>query len=137
MLDFAYGFGFMWIEDLPTSSVVFYIIWALFPILLVGMALWAKLERVSGSPKKQDPIDFLKQCGFVLLCVAVAVLIDYFLLVPYAEGFLPDFVPLGFVQLLLLPFILYLLALVIGPTKPARITKAPVTRSRKQQPGNK
>lgn len=115
-------------ENIRTSSLIFYCLWILPPLLLFGMGIWAKLEKFSGSPKKQDPLDFLKQGMFVLFCVGIAILLDRYFIVPKVEGYLPTWIPIEFVQLMILPTILWLAAISIGGSKANLIKKAPKTQ---------
>lgn len=101
-----------------------YIIWFALPTLLFVMALWSKLEQMSGSPKKQDPIQFFKQALFLLACVLLAVTIDTFFLKDLWAMVSPEFITLGFWQVMLLPVILIIGAKLIGGSKVIRISSA-------------
>ena len=89
------------------------------------MALWAKLEQWSDSAKKQNPGDFMRQGVFVLVCVLIAVAIDQYALEAVITPITPDFIPLGFYQVMLLPVVCLLAAMLTGPSKAIRISKAP------------
>ena len=102
-----------------------YIIWALLPLFFFIMALWAKLEQISNKDKRQNPGDFFRQGLFVTACVIIAVLIDQTVLESFVQSLAPDFMPLGFFQIILLPIILLVAAKVYGPSKTIRITKPP------------
>lgn len=106
-------------------TTALYIIWFLFPLFFLLMALWAFLERLSGKRDRQDGSDALKQGLFVLCCVLVAVAIDMYVLPDLVESLAPDWIPLGFFQVILLPVIFYLGALVFGGSKEILIGKAP------------
>ena len=108
-------------------TTAFYIIWCAIPIFFFGLALWGKLEVMSGQVKKDNPADLLRQGGFVALCVAAAIAIDQYLLPQLYTSFSPTWIPYGFYQLVLLPFLLYLGSVVIGPSTDIRIAKAPQT----------
>jgi hypothetical protein len=112
------------------GQIALYIIWFLIPAFFLFMALYAKLEQFGNSPRKQNPLDFLKQGLFVLLCIGIAVLIDQYVLESFVNSFSPDFIPLGFYRVILLPLLLYIGARLIGPTKDISITKAPNPTSR-------
>ncbi|NMC62178.1 MAG: hypothetical protein GYA55_03325, partial [SAR324 cluster bacterium] len=71
-----------------------------------------------------NPGDFLKQGSFVLACAIICFLVDRYMLSKLAEEELPFGIPLLFIQIVLFPLVLYLAALVIGPTKAIRIEKA-------------
>lgn len=102
-----------------------YVIWFLIPLFFLAMALWSWLEKVGGKAKKENPGDFLKQGIFVLACVLLSVLIDQYILENLVKAVLGDFVPLGFVQIILLPVVLYAGALALGPSRAILIGKAP------------
>ena len=112
-------------------TTAFYVIWCLVPTFFFGLALWAKLENVSGQTRKDNPGDLFRQGGFVALCVGVAILLDQYLLPDLYSKFSPDWIPYGFYQLVLLPFILYLASMIIGPSTDIRISKAPKPSQRK------
>ena len=89
------------------------------------MALWAYLEKVSNKQKIENPGDFFKQGFFVLVCALVSVLIDQFALESIVETILGDTQSLALWQVLLLPAVLYIAAISIGPSKAIFISKAP------------
>ncbi len=110
-----------------------YIVWYLIPVFFFVIALWSKLEHLSGKNKRDNPADFFKQGLFVTACVIAAILIDKFLLQPLVPKLAGDLLPLGFFQVLLLPVVLYLAARIVGPSKAIRITKAPRPSERKRR----
>lgn len=81
------------------------------------MALWIKLERVSGKTKTENPKDLFNQGLFTLGAVFAAVFIDKFFLASIVETIGLDLFPLGFYQVLLLPLILLVAAKLVGPSK--------------------
>lgn len=105
-----------------------YIVWAIIPIFFFILALWAKLEQVSNKSKRQNPGDFLRQGTFVLVCVFISLLIDHYLLNWAFEAFSPEWIPLGFYQIILLPLVLCIAASAFGPSRDLRIKK-PTTPS--------
>lgn len=110
---------------------VLYIIWFLIPSLFFVIGLWSKLEQLSGKGRRENPGDFFRQGFFVLVCVLVCVGIDTYVLADIIDFLLPDILPLGFYQALLLPVVLYIAALIIGPSTPILISKAPRPTRRK------
>ena len=112
--------------------IALYIIWFLIPGFFFLMALWAWLEKLSDKQRQQNPKDFLKQGLFVLLCSLIAVVIDAFALESIANSLLGDYIPLPLLQILLLPVILYIGAISIGPSKQIRINRAPRLSGRNQ-----
>ncbi len=111
----------------------FYIVWIGLPAIFFLLALWSKLEEMSGLPKKDRPDELFKQGGFLLLCSLVAILFDYYLLDSIYEQFSPDWIPKGFYLLILLPVILLIAAKIVGPSKDILISKAPKTSDRKKR----
>jgi len=106
---------------------VLYGIWFLLPLFFFTLALWAWLERLSKSPKRQNPKDFMRQGTFLLGSAVLALLINEYVLQEGAADLLPNWLPLTFVQIMLLPIILLLGAKMFGGTTPISI----------QRPGSK
>ena len=100
-----------------------YVIWFLIPIFFFGVALWSKLEQLSGRNKHENPMDFVKQGGFVLICSVLSVLVDQYAISTLNEESLPSWLPLTFIRIVLFPVVLYAAAVIIGPTKEIRIEK--------------
>ncbi len=90
-----------------------------------GLALWNKLELLSGKGKSEDVKDFVSQGFFVTFCVAIAYVIDRFLLADMVSFVPEDLIPLGFFRIILLPFIFLIGAKIVGPSKEIRILRAP------------
>lgn len=97
------------------------------------MALWSKLEQAGGRTKRENVGDLARQGFFVLGCVAIAVAINEYILADAVATLSPDFIPLGFYQILLLPFVLYIGAFIVGGSKEIRITKAPRVSQKKSR----
>jgi len=115
---------------MPLYVKFLYAVWFAIPAVFFLTALWAKLEQLSHSPKHHNPRDFMRQGFFVLLCVLLAVAADRYLLPAIP---LPDWMPLAFVQVLLLPLILLITARLVGGTKPIQIAKAPRPSERRRR----
>lgn len=113
-------------------QIAIYIIWAIIPLFFFSMALYAKLEQISNKAKKQNPADFMRQGVFVLVCVVICLVIDQQILEGLVTKYSPEFIPLGFYQILLLPLVLYLAAMAFGPSKDLRISN-PSTPSSKNK----
>lgn len=97
-----------------------YTIWFLIPTIFFTIALWSKLEQLSGRERRENVKDYVSQGAFVLLCVLVSVIIDQYVLEDIAyfiASFLPFDAPVGFFQVMLLPVVLYAGAFIIGPSK--------------------
>lgn len=80
------------------------------------------LEVWSGKDKKENPGDIFKQGTFLLICSGLSLVIDRNLL-PWLSASLPSWTPPMLLSVLLLPVVLYLTALLIGPTRVIRIQK--------------
>ena len=104
---------------------VLYVIWFLFPVFFLLMALWSKLEQVGGKKRQEHPEDFLRQGVFVLCCVLVAVGINEYVLPRVVAAYSPEAVPLQFYQVVLLPLVLLIGAKIMGPTSDLKISKPP------------
>lgn len=111
-----------------------YLLWLSLPLFFFGFALWGKLEAISNKDKHENSGDFFRQGVFVSLCVGLAVLIDKFALESFVENYSPEFMPLGFWQVILLPAILVLGAKLIGPTKAIRPGRRKVAAPAKPKP---
>ena len=105
-------------------TTLLYIIWFGIPALFLLLALWAKLEELSGKSKKENPGDFFKQGLFVLACAFATLLLDIYALPGIAENMMPSWIPLLFLRIILFPLVLYVGALAVGPTKQIRIERA-------------
>lgn len=116
---------------------ILYAVWILIPVFFFTLALWSKLEQASGKPKRDRPDDLVKQGFFISICVVVSIFLDQYALPPLYEMISVSFIPLGFFQVLLLPFVFVVLAQVIGPTKDIKITKAPRPTENKKKSKNK
>ena len=117
-------------------AIVIHVIWFTIAGFFLLAALWAKLEQSSGRPKRSNPEDLFRQGLFVLGCVVVAYVIDDYVLQGVGLQYLPSWMPIGFVQLLLLPAILYIAAAILGPSKQILISTAPKTGDRRNQTKN-
>ena len=107
-----------------------YVIWFIIPAIFFTIALWAKLEEMSGHAQRQNTGDYIRQGGFVLVCVLLAVFIDQQYLRTIVDLISPDWIPFGFYEIMLLPVILYLAASMLGPSKQILISKAPRVSSK-------
>ncbi len=109
-----------------------YLIWWLLPLFFFTMALWAKLEQMSNRNKQQNPGDFFRQGIFVTIGVLISMWLDSSVLPGLIPAIFPPSIPMGFFQVILLPVVLYLMALIIGPSKEILI---PSGSSKTKKPG--
>jgi putative copper export protein len=114
-------------------STLLYIVWIGLPAIFFFLWLWAKLEDRAKKTNRSDAGDLFRQFCFVTPCVIATILIDQTILPDIKAAILPDSVPLFVVQVLLLPAILYIGAMVIGPSKQIRIAQAPRPTERKKK----
>lgn len=109
-----------------------YGLWFAFPAFFVLLALWGCLENRGKSERFHDVKNTVRQGGFVLVAALLAYAIDRFVLIPYVETALPDWLPIGLIEVALFPCLLLILALVIGPSNNIGIT--PRTRGSAGRP---
>jgi len=111
-----------------------FVIWGILPSFFFLMALWGWLEGLRSSTKKRtDEVrDLLRQGAFILCCVAATFGLYRLIVTPYLNPILEPFVPPFLVQLLLLPLVLYIGALLAGPSKEIKISKAPYPTKRRR-----
>ena len=117
-------------------QTVLYTIWFLIPTFYFVMSLWSYLEKLSNKTKREKPSDFVKQGVFVLACVFLSIGVDQFFLEGIHQNvFMPfagDWIPLEFLQIVLLPAVLLAAALLFGGSKPILIQNAPHPSKRKK-----
>jgi hypothetical protein len=97
------------------------------------MALWLWLEGIRGKKHTNEVNDFLKQGFFVLVCVGLTYGIYEMIFIPYINPSIEKFVPTFLIKFFLLPVVLYLAAIIVGPTKDIKIKKAPHPTERKRR----
>lgn len=76
---------------------------------------------------------YFKQGVFVLICAAMAVLIDQFVLESAVHAINSEWLPVQFAQVLLFPILLYISAAVWGPTDSVKISKVTHVTKRKRR----
>lgn len=96
------------------------------------MSLWYALQSSKNSKRIENMKDFFNQGVFVLICVGVAYFIHNFLFLKYLSSFTNTYLPDFMVQFLLLPVILYISAMIIGPSEEIRIQKPPTLNKKKK-----
>jgi hypothetical protein len=111
----------------------FYAVWLGIPLIFFLLALWSKLEALSGRQIKDRPDDISRQGIFLLFCALIAIGIDYYLLDAFYANFSPDWIPLGFYKVVLLPIVFVIAGKIIGPTKDIMISKYPKPSERKKK----
>ena len=114
---------------------VLQVIWWLFPVSFILLALWAKLEKIShkGNKGTEDIASYLRQAVFLTVCAGVTTLVDLYILEPEIKPLLPEIVPFELCQIVLFPFILWIVAMITGGTKPIKIEKISHVSKRRDQ----
>lgn len=107
-----------------------YAVWFLIPLSFLLIALWSKLEDLSGRERHENVGDYIRQGGFLFICAVVCVLLDSYLLEGFYLSLSPDWIPLGFYQVLLFPFVLVIMAKLIGPSKKPLVLRGQDTRKK-------
>ena len=101
--------------------IALYVIWFLLPLFFFVVALWTKLENFSKKNYTQSAAEPFWQGILLLVCCFVALGIDQYLLESLWDTLSPDFIPLGFYQVMLLPVVILAAAKIVGPSKDIRI----------------
>lgn len=109
-----------------------YIIWWSIPVFFFFMALWAYLESRRIEGKLDSYKDFFRQGIFVTCCVIASILIDRYFLAWVSTNIFMDALPLGFFQVLLLPFVMLIAAYLVGGSDEIRILRAPHPTDKKK-----
>jgi hypothetical protein len=112
--------------------MIIWILWVLFATIFYLLGLWSALECRRKGLSMQEARDLFKQALFITVCVVFAMVVDHFGLPIFKNAYLDD-VGYGVARVLLLPLILMVAAVLIGPTKPIRVTRAP-TLNRNRYP---
>jgi len=114
---------------------VLYGIWILIPVGFAVLALYSKLEQIShkDKPLTREPLDLIKQAAFTGLCVIIAFGVEFYFIEDSIMPLLPSIIPKGLIQVMLLPVILYIAAMIIGGAKPIRIQKVSTHDQRREQ----
>ena len=109
-----------------------YTVWFLLPVVFFVLALWAKLEQAGGDRRTAEAGDLVRQGIFVLTAAGVSLALDVLVLIPAVEPLLPEWLPLGVLEVALFPAVLFIQALILGPSK-----EISLTRRSKTQGGNR
>ncbi|NLF25685.1 MAG: hypothetical protein GX589_08540 [Deltaproteobacteria bacterium] len=113
-------------------SSIYYTVWLLLPAGFFMVALWAKLEQLGKSPRRQNPGDFFRQGCFLLGCVIAAIIIDYFLLSQFENAPITTWVPMGVIQFLLLPLVLLIASRLVGGSRQIGIENPALKRNKRK-----
>lgn len=115
-------------------NTLVYTLWFSIPALFYGMALWSKLEQLSGKPRQGDAIvTYLKQGTFVLVCAFLCILIDKNILDDIVNSFLDPFITRGLAQFLLFPLVLLISAQLLGGSKPVQLQSKRVQKANQRK----
>lgn len=97
--------------------MVLYAIWGLIPLVYFGLAIQTRLDTVSKKRKRDNAGELFRQGAFCLICALIAVGIDQKALQGIHDMLAIPGVPFEFFQVMLLPVVLYVGAIIAGPTK--------------------
>ena len=106
-------------------TTVIHVVWIIIPLFFFAIALYAKLEMIGNKHKVDNPKDFLRQAAFTTLCTGIAFIIDEYALEGLVQSLSPDWIPVMFYRILLLPLILVIGAHLAGGSEEIAINKAP------------
>jgi hypothetical protein len=79
--------------------------------------VWGILENSGKGQKHHEVGNYLRQGTFLLVGAGLALAIDRYLLIPRLEGVLPEWLPLGVIEVALFPLVLLSLGAIVGPSK--------------------
>lgn len=116
-------------------TTILYVLWWLCPISFFGFALWSKLEQMShkGAKPAERVAPYLRQAVFLTAAAGISTIIDKYFLEELLTPILPDFFPFELAQIVLFPLVLWLLAMLVGGTKPVKIEKISHVSKRKRK----
>jgi hypothetical protein len=101
------------------ARTILYILWYSWGALYFVMGIWAVLEKVGKSQKKQNPQDFFRPGVFVTIVAIVATIIDLYFIESLAAWVKIE--PL-LLRIALFPALLAVAAKITGPTKSISIS---------------
>lgn len=108
------------------ADYTLYAIWFIFPLFFYTLALWGKLERLSGNRNREDPVDYLRNGSILLLCALASLFFDLYLLDSLLMPIVGELLmPRTFYRIILFPIVLLLAAKILGPSKEIKIARAP------------
>ena len=110
-----------------------HIIWFSLPAIFVFIAIWSKLEALSGKANRGQIGGYLKQAAFLLVCALVSLGIENWFLEDFVVSYLDPIIPLDLARIVLLPLVLLVAAKLIGGTKPIQIKSSRVSRERSKK----
>ncbi len=114
-------------------TIFLHIIWFSLPALYVLIALWTKLEMLSGKSMRGDIRGYLKQALFLLICALVALGIETYFLEDFVSSYLDPIVPIDLARIILLPIILLASAMLLGGSKPIKLQSNRITREQERK----
>ena len=112
---------------MTTHDYIVYCFWLLLPSIQLLLVIYNSLELLSGRKVKALLHDDLRQLGFLALCITFSFLIDIFFinyiwdLINYPLLLIGVEFPLIVMRIMTFPMVLFLLAKIIGGTKPILI----------------
>lgn len=110
-----------------------HIIWFTLPAIFIAIAIWSKLEALSGKPNRGEIRGYLKQAAFLLACAFIALGIESWFLEDFVISYLEPVVPLDLARIVLLPLVLLVAAKLLGGSKPIQLTSSRVSQERNRR----
>ena len=114
-------------------STFLHIILFSLPALYVFIALWSKLEMLSGKSMRGDIRGYLKQALFLLVCALLALGIEVYFLEDFVSSYLDPIVPIDLARIVLLPIILLASAMLLGGSKPIKLQSNRIAREQERK----
>lgn len=102
-----------------------YVIWISIPLVMGCLILWDAVDNIAKGRKNKHFFAQLRQTIFVAVAIGFCIAIDVFVLDFLVELPFADLVGRDLLLVLLLPAVLLVGALAIGPSKPILIANAP------------
>jgi hypothetical protein len=109
-----------------------YVIWISIPLVMTCLILWDAVDNIVKGRKNKHFFAQLRQTLFVVVAICCCIVLDMFVL-DFLVGLpLVDIIGRDLLLVLLLPAVLLIGALAIGPSKPILIADAPKLSNRRQ-----
>ncbi|HMO01993.1 MAG TPA: hypothetical protein PKD37_01255 [Oligoflexia bacterium] len=105
-------------------NYLLYGVWIFIPLFFYIVAFLGWLDSISNNKKKQydNPGDYFRQGVFCTVAVIITFALDIFVLkVYYQQLTITEYIPTGMMRVFLLPIVLIILAVVVGPSKEIKL----------------
>jgi len=98
-------------------SIAVDVIWILIPSVIMLLAMWDYIDNKARKRNDRHSFNLMKQAFFISLCVVCCILIDRYLLDTILDSILMNLVTRDLMQILLLPVVLVIASVIVGPSK--------------------